>query len=221
MEIKDINKEIQDLENKKRLLLLEQSKQAWKIWHEEGIKFLESIKGRCFTTKNNDSFQLFKVIDYKKGNFLGNSEYKGFYEVITEGYFIVRSASYSQKFEIPYTPETPFGCFALKVNKKSKEIQATSQLNYINQSLNEACLIDISKVTKIQYRGDDYEDDSWAFEDTPTKSVKSWLKDYWNWYEVSQEFYNDCIKLANYIAVETDNLWSKYSKELENAQIIK
>jgi len=221
MEKAEIEAKIKELEDEKRKLLVENSKIKWKEWHEEGVKFLESIKGKCFITKSNNSFQIFKVIDYKKGNFLGNSEYKGFYEVTTEGYFTVRSASHSHKFEIPYTPETPFGCFALKVNKKSKKIQSTSQLSYSQQSLNEACLIDISKVTKIQYRGDEYEDDGWAFEDIPTKSVKSWLKEYWNWYEVSQEFYNDCIKLANYIAIETNKLWDKYQKELETVTIIK
>ena len=80
MENLSIEEQIKTLQEKQKELIYIQNKKAWENWHKETVEFLNSIIGKTFISKTGQNdFIIFKIISYEKSNWLGNSDYKGFY----------------------------------------------------------------------------------------------------------------------------------------------
>lgn len=219
----DLKDKLKELDHQKSELELELSKEAWAKWFEEGEKLLKSVVNKAFIVKNNNSFHMFKVNSYEKSNWLGNYNWKGWFQVNTEGYFTINAAGhiYGRGVDINYNKDGLFGTFPFRKTHNKTKLQYTSFLDYKSMNMRNCCGVDTHKVLYFGYRGEEYENSGYAYKKAPEYSVKSWLVDIWGWYEVPMEFYNECKSLVDTIACETDKLWGKYEKIIPECKLIK
>lgn len=216
---------VSELKRRIAQLEVEESKDAWQEWYDKGVVFLNSIVGRVFAYWGGSSLVIFKVLSYKTQQ-VWTQRASGYFEIKTEGYFNIYSAKhiYGAGLQIPYTSNTPYGCFEVDVPKfTARNKKAMSQIDYKGMSLSNSCCVQTHKVTKIgRYITDDkgkIDSNHYAVcTPKPKKSVKDEFCS--QVYEVPLEMYNEALEMANELVGKTNDYWNKYEKVLKEAKRI-
>ena len=223
---------IQELETEIKQLKRKESIEAWAKWHEEGKKFLDSLIGKCFVRYSTvDTIFLFKVKSYKVQGVWGVNHHPGYFEIQTEGHFVINNTKWSPKIEFHSEGSenfAPFGTFSLisknKYNKKNFQFDI-SALKYIEQGLEESCCVETSRVTKIGRYGVDKKTGKESYGvweccgEKPTQSVASEFIGLFT-YTIDEDFYNEAKSIADKLKIDTINLWKKFEKVFDDTKRI-
>lgn len=220
----DIQKQIKILEKQKQELLIQESKEAWDKWFKEGEQFLQSIINKHFVIKRRDNLTLFKYIKYSKGGWATSDNWKGWFQLHTEGHFSIRSVDHiygsgSIDF-INKDIDQPLGTFKFKKRSNKNKCEYISQIDYNKMDIIDDCSVDLTNNFYIGYRNSN-KPNNYAFEQKPEISVKSWLLQLNQWYEVPDDFYNECFELVNFNVNKSKQIFDKWEKILPDCKLIK
>jgi len=204
---------IVELNNEIERLKKESSETAWQEWIKESIEFLDTILGKCFVSKCNDHIYIFKVLSYKKKNWLGNPG-RCWFELQTDGHFSV----YKCGWKVATTMNSKhYGSFSA-IEKKAK-ITSASYLNYESLSMSESCGYDTKKIVEVGCRNPKNYDDILAIYDTPPLPARTFLAGYLL-YEIPETVYNEAKQIAEDNAMKTLEFWKRNTPIIEKAKII-
>lgn len=207
MNIKDelLAKEVEVNKLKKKL-----SQENWKQWSDKVRSYLNNAIGKAFISQStNDSFGLYRVNGYDKRQYFNFPDYKCWFEIKTDGLFIINNYSYDKSIKLRNESNFLGNIDAIKYNKKKNGLKILMP-EYSNRSLGEQVMVSTSNMALIGNKYIDGVQDSQCKDEPPIDSTLGLFT-----YEVPMEFYNEIAEIYRLHIQSIINFYSKWEEKMK------